>query len=95
MMKMCQTCYGYGLWAVGDPVPMGPIDAMDGLPTISCPECGANAKPVDELLTAQKTRSDDEQREKKRKKMQSCNNHRTGYYPDLYRNAILFHHFHV
>ena len=62
--KTCTRCYGYGLWAVGDPVPMGPIDALDGLPTIPCPECGANANPVDELLTAIKTRSGDGRRDK-------------------------------
>jgi hypothetical protein len=50
MVKSCQTCFGYGLWAVGDPVPMGVMDAMDGLPTIPCPECGANANPVEEFL---------------------------------------------
>lgn len=43
--KECSTCYGYGLWDMGDPSPMGPIDASDGLPTQACPECGANANP--------------------------------------------------
>lgn len=42
----CKTCYGYGLWGVGDACPMGRIDASDGMPTIPCPECGANANPV-------------------------------------------------
>ena len=37
---------GYGLWAIGDPSPMGPIDAGDGMPTIPCPTCGANANPI-------------------------------------------------
>ena len=37
----CKTCYGYGMWAWGDASPMGPIDASEGTPTISCPECGA------------------------------------------------------
>lgn len=42
----CQSCQGYGIWAIGLPVPMGPIDAADGYPTQACPECGANANPV-------------------------------------------------
>lgn len=37
----CQTCWGYGIWAWGDPVPMGPMDAKDGTPADPCPECGA------------------------------------------------------
>jgi hypothetical protein len=41
----CGTCSGYGLWAIGDAAPMGPMDASDGLPTKACPECGANANP--------------------------------------------------
>ena len=40
--KKCKTCYGYGLWAIGEPIPMGPIDAGDGMPTKKCPECGAS-----------------------------------------------------
>lgn len=39
---VCGTCFGYGLWAMGDSSPMGPMDAADGLPTRPCPECGAN-----------------------------------------------------
>lgn len=42
---MCNTCYGYGLWAIGEKSPMGPMDASDGVPTIACPECGANVNP--------------------------------------------------
>ena len=42
-MKTCKTCYGYGLWALGDNSPMGRMDANDGTPTVKCPECGANA----------------------------------------------------
>jgi len=44
--KKCSTCYSYGLWAIGDPSPMGPMDAREGTPTIPCPECGANANPT-------------------------------------------------
>lgn len=43
--KKCKTCYGYGLWGIGQACPMGPMDASDGLPTKPCPECGANANP--------------------------------------------------
>lgn len=44
----CKTCYGHGLWAIGDPSPMGPMDAGDGMPTKKCPECGANDNPRSE-----------------------------------------------
>lgn len=36
----CGTCWGYGIWAIGDPVPMGPSDAKGGMPRKECPECG-------------------------------------------------------
>ena len=36
----CNTCWGYGLWAVGDPCPMGRMDSRDGSPSKKCPECG-------------------------------------------------------
>jgi len=42
----CKTCYGFGLWAIGDASPMGPMDAADGMGTIPCPECGASANPI-------------------------------------------------
>jgi hypothetical protein len=41
MSEKCKTCRGYGLWAVGDPSPMGPMDFRDGCPNKTCPECGA------------------------------------------------------
>jgi hypothetical protein len=44
----CNTCWKYGLWAIGDAVPMGPMDASDGFPTQECPECGANPNPLGE-----------------------------------------------
>jgi len=40
-----KCCYGHGLWAIGDPAPMGPMDAADGYPTKRCPVCGANKNP--------------------------------------------------
>ena len=40
----CKTCVGYGLWLLGDPIPMGRIDASDGYPTKKCPECGVGGK---------------------------------------------------
>ena len=43
--KKCSYCYGYGIWAIGDPCPMGPMDAGDGMPTTACPECKANPNP--------------------------------------------------
>jgi len=27
MKKACKTCRGFGLWAIGDPMPMGQMDA--------------------------------------------------------------------
>ena len=47
--KKCKTCNGYGLWAVGDPSPMGLMDYSDGCPTKKCPECKMGGK-VNELL---------------------------------------------
>lgn len=41
----CQTCYGHGLWPDGT-APMGPMDASDGMPTVACPDCGANTNPM-------------------------------------------------
>jgi hypothetical protein len=40
----CNICYGYGLWTVGDPSPMGPMDYADGCPSKKCPECGKGGK---------------------------------------------------
>lgn len=44
--RACNSCYGLGLWAIGAPAPMGPIDGSGGMPTIPCPECGANRNPL-------------------------------------------------
>ena len=35
----CSTCYGYGLWVIGEPCPIGRMDATH-MPTKKCPECG-------------------------------------------------------
>lgn len=35
------------MWGMGESSPMGPMDASDGMPTYPCPECGANANPVE------------------------------------------------
>lgn len=43
--EKCGTCWGYGLHALGDACPMGPMDAADGMPTKACPECGKNPNP--------------------------------------------------
>ena len=42
----CGTCWGNGLWPDGT-APMGPMDASDGMPTMACPECGANPNPTE------------------------------------------------
>lgn len=44
----CSTCYGYGLWAIGDNTPMGRMDAIDGMPSSPCPECGAGGPRLSE-----------------------------------------------
>ena len=44
-LKKCQTCFGYGIW-FNLTAPMGRMDASDGMPTVACPECGANANPA-------------------------------------------------
>jgi hypothetical protein len=41
----CAICWGYGFWADGT-APMGPMDASDGMPTMACPQCGANPNPA-------------------------------------------------
>ena len=46
MKKKCKTCFGYGLWGIGEPSPMGRMDAEDGIPTIPCPECKADKNPI-------------------------------------------------
>ncbi len=40
----CETCWGYGLWAIGQPVPMGQIDFADGMPANLCLECNSGAR---------------------------------------------------
>lgn len=49
----CKTCNGYGLWAIGDHTPMGFFDSHS-MPTIACPECGADANPVNNLFKGNK-----------------------------------------
>jgi len=39
--KKCSKCYGFGIWATGDPSPMGPMDYSDGCPNKKCPKCGS------------------------------------------------------
>ena len=41
MDNKCNTCWGYGLWAIGESSPMGPIDYEDGEPNKKCPKCGS------------------------------------------------------
>lgn len=45
-MKKCKTCNGFGMWAFGVPSPVGRMDAMEGTPTIPCPECKADRNPL-------------------------------------------------
>lgn len=44
----CSVCIWFrGLWGLGVPSPMGPMDASDGLPTIKCPKCGMSYNDQD------------------------------------------------
>ena len=46
---VCKTCtWGNGLWAYGEPVGVGPLEAEAGAPTIPCPECGGCKNPRQE-----------------------------------------------
>lgn len=45
-VSSCKICKGFGLWAMGDALPMGAIDAMEGYYTVPCPSCGANVNPI-------------------------------------------------
>lgn len=47
----CSTCNGYGFHAMCDTTPMGRLDALDGMPTIVCPECKANPNPIKKTNT--------------------------------------------
>ena len=38
----CEMCLGYGMWPDLTQA-MGRLDAEDGMPTVACPMCGANA----------------------------------------------------
>jgi len=42
--KRCVSCFGYGLHT--DRKPMEQMDAIHGMRTIPCPECGANLNGV-------------------------------------------------
>jgi hypothetical protein len=44
--KKCKECYGFGFWSWGSYVPMGSLDAKDGIPTLPCKACGANPNPI-------------------------------------------------
>ena len=50
-MNKCKTCRGFGLWKIGDRVPIGPMDAADGMPTLPCPICKANGIPKNSWRT--------------------------------------------
>jgi len=46
--EKCLRCVGHGIWAIGDPSPMGEMDS-NSMPSKKCPECGSIGKcPVDE-----------------------------------------------
>jgi hypothetical protein len=51
--EKCNTCWGYGMWSDGT-APMGPMDAEDSMPTMPCPECGAEYKPTEVVRDAPK-----------------------------------------
>jgi len=43
-MTDCKTCWGYGLRADCG-APIGALAVQDDVPTLRCPECGANGNP--------------------------------------------------
>ena len=55
--KSCNYCYGFGMWAIGNPDPMGPMDAKDGMPTKKCFSCKSNANPIIKLKNNGKSKS--------------------------------------
>ena len=48
MSNKCNICYGHGFWAWGDIIPMGSMDATDGMPTMECPECKSSTNAIKE-----------------------------------------------
>lgn len=45
----CPVCIWFrGLWGMGIPSPMGPLDSEDGMPTICCPKCGMSYNDKDD-----------------------------------------------
>ncbi len=40
----CKACLGFGVWAVGMPVPMTEQHFKDKMPCKPCPECGSGKK---------------------------------------------------
>jgi len=53
MTAPCRTCYGHGLWGVGDAVPIGGMDARESYSTIRCPECGPTVTPHRMIVATQ------------------------------------------
>jgi len=49
--KKCTRCFGFGIWAIGDPCGVGEMDARDGVPIKKCPECGAKGIPKNSWRT--------------------------------------------
>ena len=40
----CDKCLGFGVWAVGMPVPMTEQHFNKGMPSKPCPECGSGKR---------------------------------------------------
>jgi len=43
-LMACDKCVGFGVWAVGMPVPMEENHFNEGQPNKPCPECGSGKK---------------------------------------------------
>ena len=47
--KVCDKCFGYGVWAVGLPCKMTKEHFDQGMPNKPCPECGSGNLMVESL----------------------------------------------
>ena len=45
-MPKCDECEGFGVWAVGAPVPMMEQYFNEGQPNMPCPKCGSGVREV-------------------------------------------------
>ena len=49
----CDECEGFGVWAVGAPLPMLEAHFNEGQPNKPCPECGSGNREIEEKSDAE------------------------------------------